>query len=74
MFGKSVKLSAELHEKLSRAAKSLGCSSVQELTEQILEREADKLLTLPSASESPAGDAAETEELVRKLKGLGYLE
>ncbi len=63
MFRGTVKLSREMWQKVERHAKVAGYSSPQEFIEHILERELAKL-----------EEAESKEEIVKKLKGLGYIE
>jgi len=63
MLGTSIKLKKELMARVKKCAEAGGYSSPQEFVEHILEKELSKF------------DAAESdEEILRKLKGLGYLE
>lgn len=63
MAGTSVKLNKDLWARIQRVANAGGYSSSQEFVEHVLEREVAKL------------DAAQSdEEIVLKLKGLGYLD
>ncbi len=59
----SVKLNKELWEKVKKIADAGGYSSAEEFVVHVLEREAAKL-----------EDAQSDEEIVRKLKGLGYID
>lgn len=59
----SVKLNKELWEKVKKIADAGGYSSAEEFVLHVLEREAAKL-----------EDAQSDEEIVRKLKGLGYID
>jgi hypothetical protein len=63
MLGTSIKLNKQLMARVKKCAQVGGYSSAQEFVEHILERELAKL----EESESD-------EEILRKLKGLGYLE
>ncbi len=63
MFRPTVRLSDPLWQKVQRYAKAAGYSSPQEFIEHILERELAKLEEVES-----------NEEIVKKLKGLGYIE
>jgi hypothetical protein len=49
--------------KVKKVAAAGGYSSPEEFVEHVLEREVAKL-----------GDAQSDEEIVRKLKGLGYID
>lgn len=62
-MAKSIRVSKELWERIERAAKAGGYSSPQEFAEHVLEKHVPK---------SDAGDSR--EEILKKLKGLGYLE
>jgi hypothetical protein len=57
------KLKKDMLERIKRCAEAGGYSSTQEFVEHILTRELAKL-----------EDAESDEEIVKKLKGLGYLE
>lgn len=59
----TVKLPKELSERIQRCAKAAGYSSAQEFVEHVLERELAKL-----------EDAQSDDEIVKKLKGLGYID
>ena len=60
----SVKLNKALWDKVKRCADVGGYSSPQEFVEHVLEREVARILD----------DAESKDEIVKKLKGLGYLE
>lgn len=63
MAGTSIKLSKDLWARIQRVAKAGGYSGPEEFVTHVLEREVSKL------------DAAQSdEEIVLKLKGLGYLD
>jgi hypothetical protein len=59
----TVKLKKDLWAKVAKAAEAGGYSSPEEFIEHVLEREAAKL-----ADDQP------DEEVVRRLKGLGYID
>jgi predicted DNA-binding protein len=59
----SVKLRKELWERVKRCAGLAGYSSPEEFVEHIIERELAKL-----------EDAETDEQIINKLKGLGYLQ
>ncbi len=59
----SIKLNNDLWAKVKRVAEAGGYSSPQEFVEHVLEKEIAKL-----------DDAQSDEEIVRKLKGLGYID
>ncbi len=63
MFKSTVKLKKDLWDRIKRCADAAGYSSPEEFVEHVLEKELSKI----EASESD-------EEIVKKLKGLGYLE
>ncbi len=64
MFGgNSIKVSAELWERIKQVSAAAGYSSPQEFVEHVLERELKKL-------EETVADA----DIVKKLQGLGYLD
>ena len=56
-------MNKELCERVERCAKAGGYSSAQEFVEHIIERELAKL-----------EGASTDEEIVKKLKGLGYID
>ena len=60
----SIKLKKELMQRLERCSNAVGYSGVQEFIEHILERELAKI----------EEEAETNEDIVKKLKGLGYLE
>jgi hypothetical protein len=62
----TIKLKKELSAKVATAAGIAGYSSAQEFIEHVLEREADRIVR------EPGGEA--DEEVVRRLKGLGYID
>jgi metal-responsive CopG/Arc/MetJ family transcriptional regulator len=62
-MAKSIKVSKELWERIERAAKAGGYSSPQEFAEHVLEKYVPK-----------SGETESKEEILRKLKGLGYME
>ena len=63
MLRPTIKLSKNLWERIQQCARAAGYSSAQEFVEHVLEKELARL-----------EDAASDEEIVKKLKGLGYLE
>jgi metal-responsive CopG/Arc/MetJ family transcriptional regulator len=63
MFNGTIKLKKDLLQRVERCAKAGGYSSPQEFVEHIIERELAKL-----------EDAQSDEEIVKKLKGLGYID
>lgn len=64
MFKSSIKLKKDLMERIAKVSEAAGYSSPQEFIEHVLERELARI-----------GEEAESkEEIVKKLKGLGYLE
>jgi predicted DNA-binding protein len=62
-ISKPIKLNSELYDRVKRCSDAAGYSSPQEFVEHVLEKELAKL-----------EDAQSDEEIVSKLKGLGYLE
>ncbi|HUE23173.1 MAG TPA: hypothetical protein VMQ86_15915 [Bryobacteraceae bacterium] len=60
---RTVKLKKELWDRVKRCSDRAGYSGPEELIEHVLERELAKL-----------EDTQSDEEIVKKLKGLGYLE
>jgi metal-responsive CopG/Arc/MetJ family transcriptional regulator len=63
MLEPNIKLKKDLWKKLKKVAAAGGYSSPEEFIEHVLEREVAKL-----------EDAQSDEEIVRKLKGLGYID
>jgi hypothetical protein len=63
MAGTTIKLNKDLWAKVKKVAGAGGYSSPEEFVEHVLEREIAKL-----------EDAGSDEEIVRKLKGLGYID
>lgn len=65
MFKSStIKLKKDLMDRVAKVAEAAGYSSAQEFVEHVLDRELARI-----------GEEAESkEEIVKKLKGLGYLE
>jgi len=59
----TIKLNKDLAGKIKRVAAAGGYSSPQEFVEHVLEREVAKL-----------DDTQSDEEILRKLKGLGYID
>jgi hypothetical protein len=60
---KSIKVGKELWQRIERAAKAGGYSSPQEFAEHVLEKYVPK-----------SGEEESKEDILRKLKGLGYIE
>jgi len=63
MFRNTIKLNKDLMTRVRRCSEAAGYSSPEEFVEHVLERELAKI-----------EDAASDEEIVKKLKGLGYLD
>lgn len=63
MFNPTVKLKKKTWQRVKQCSEAAGYSSPEEFVEHVLERELAKL-----------EDAESDEEIVKKLKGLGYLE
>ncbi len=63
LAGTTIKLKKELWAKVKKVAAAGGYSSPEEFVEHVLEREIAKL-----------EDATSDAEIVRKLKGLGYID
>jgi metal-responsive CopG/Arc/MetJ family transcriptional regulator len=59
----TIKLKKDLLMKVKRVAAAAGYSSPEEFIEHVLEREIAKL-----------EDAESDEEIIRRLKGLGYID
>ena len=62
-MAKSIKIRKELWERIERAAKAGGYSSPQEFAEHVLDK------YVPKSDEKDSRD-----EILKKLKGLGYFE
>jgi metal-responsive CopG/Arc/MetJ family transcriptional regulator len=62
MFGRKVRLSDELYEKVKKHAQQGGYSSVEEFVTHTLEKE---------IAQFEKGDS--DEEIKKKLQGLGYI-
>ena len=63
MFGPTIKLNKDLWDRIKKFAGAAGYSSPEEFVEHVLERELAKL-----------EDAGSDEEILKKLKGLGYID
>jgi metal-responsive CopG/Arc/MetJ family transcriptional regulator len=63
MLNSSIKLDKELLARVKKCSQAAGYSSPDEFVRHVLERELAKI-----------EEAGSTEEIVKKLKGLGYLE
>jgi hypothetical protein len=63
MLGASIKLKKDLWAKIKRVAAAGGYSSPEEFVQHVLEREIARL-----------DDDQSDEEIVSKLKGLGYID
>ena len=63
MAGTSIKLNKDLWTRVKRVSDAAGYSAPQEFVEHVLDREISRL-----------DEAQSNEEIVRKLKGLGYLD
>lgn len=59
----TVKVRNDLWKRVKRCSEAAGYSSPEEFLEHVLERELAKI-----------EDSASDEEIVKKLKGLGYLD
>ncbi len=64
MFEPTVRLKKTLWAKVKQCAEAGGYASPAEFVEHVLETEVARLLS----------DGSSDEEILRKLKGLGYLE
>ncbi|MGH9628433.1 MAG: hypothetical protein ACRD7E_08865 [Bryobacteraceae bacterium] len=63
MFKQTIKLNKDLMARVKKCSEAAGYSSPEEFVQHILERELAKI-----------EDAESNEEIVKKLKGLGYLD
>lgn len=62
-MGPSIRLKKELWTKVKKVAEAAGYSSPEEFVEHVIEREIAKL-----------EDAQSDEDIVNRLKGLGYID
>ena len=71
IFKKKITVSDATMELISKAVEISGASSVDEFAEQVLSKEATKII-----SQAGKGDVSQSEidDIANKLKGLGYLE
>ena len=68
MFGNRIKIDGELLEKVKKCAAAAGYSSPQEFVAHVLEKEIARL-------EAPGEERRDpTEEVKKRLQGLGYIE
>ncbi len=63
MVGKKIKLDAELYERIKKYAEIIDYASVGEFVAHVLEKEISKI--------EEEGDS--TEEVEKRLRGLGYI-
>lgn len=63
MFNNSIKLDKELMARVRKVSETAGYSSPQEFVQHIIERELAKI-----------EDAGSAEDIVKRMKGLGYLD
>jgi metal-responsive CopG/Arc/MetJ family transcriptional regulator len=63
MAHKSIKLPKSLWQRIEKCSQAAGYSSPEEFIEHVLERELAKL-----------EDAAPSDEIAKRLRGLGYLD
>ncbi len=63
MFGDAIKLNKDLMARVRKCSEAAGYSSPQEFVQHIVERELAKI-----------EDAGSTEDIVKRMKGLGYLD
>ena len=71
MFSPKIKISKSLLEKIKIASDHLGCASIEEFIESVLEREADRI---NSEIASEKVSKKEVDDITEKLKGLGYID
>ena len=71
IFSKKINVSDATMELISKAVEISGASSVDEFAEQILSKEAERII-----NQAGKGDVSQQEidDIANKLKGLGYLE
>jgi hypothetical protein len=63
MFKQAIKLDKELLARVRKCSEAAGYSSPDEFVQHVLERELAKI-----------EEAGSTEEIVKKMRGLGYLD
>jgi hypothetical protein len=63
MFSPNLKLKKKTWDRVKRVSEAAGYSSPQEFIEHIIEKELDRL-----------EEGESNEELMKKLKGLGYID
>lgn len=63
MFGPSVKIDKDLWRRIEECARKAGYSSPEEFVQHVLQREVERLES-----------ADISDEMRRRLKGLGYIE
>jgi len=68
MFSNRVKLDDELYERAKKCAELAGYSSADEFIQHVLEKEITKILGTGS------GEGEASEEIKKRLQGLGYIE
>ena len=73
MFGPKLKINKPLYDKVCEAAKLLGCSTVTEYVEKVLEGDTARVFS-QSIKKGSSASQAEIQDLKNKLKGLGYIE
>ena len=71
MFDPKVKLAKKVLDKARVAAQIMGCATVEEFINKIVEVEADKVIASTGSNQVSAADV---EDIANKLKGLGYIE
>jgi hypothetical protein len=68
MFGNRIKIDDELFEKVKKCAAAAGYASPEEFVVHVLEKEIARL-------EAPGEERRDpTEEVKKRLQGLGYIE
>lgn len=73
MFESKIKIRKELLAQAKAASESLGCSSVEEFVETVLEKELERINSDKKEKEMTP-EQKETEDITNKLKGLGYID
>ena len=63
MFGDTIKLNKDLMARVRKCSEAAGYSSPEEFVQHVLERELAKI-----------EDAGSDEDIVKRMKGLGYLD
>jgi hypothetical protein len=74
MFDPKIKIRKELFENLKGACQELGCASVDELVDNILDKELQRIERNKKIKLDEAARKKEADEIAEKLQGLGYID